>query len=309
MKTWMADALAILESYDPGAPDDRTVALLNALVEHAPTELGKWNICESIIKCRDRVTQERTLSTLLYELSQHYLTRLIIPMKAKGGKTPKVSDHPSRQKSMLEETILNELYLNLEEAKREPRKLKELTLRRDKYRSVISGLADYDSAMRGKVDPSDVLVGTQATHILPFSLGTSQSEQAAAWAVFSSFSGIDLADLLGGNDINRLGNVLTMTASEHSDFGELRGWLEAVEGLKHTYDLCSVHRLHAFPKGTRVTFTTPDERLELPDPRLIAIHAACAKVVHQSGIAEHIDRILRDLEALPVLAEDGSSDA
>ncbi|KAG5722831.1 hypothetical protein E4T56_gene3973, partial [Termitomyces sp. T112] len=48
------------------------------------------------------------------------------------------------------------------------------------------------------------------------------------------------------------------------------------------------------------------KQLKLPDPVLIAIRAACARVANLSGAAEQIDRILRDKEDMPVLANDGS---
>jgi len=57
-----------------------------------------------------------------------------------------------------------------------------------------------------------------------------------------------------------------------------------------------------------VTFTTPDaERLPLPSPRYLEIHAACAKIAHLSGAAEYIERVLEYVEEISVLADHGSS--
>ena len=59
---------------------------------------------------------------------------------------------------------------------------------------------------------------------------------------------------------------------------------------------------------TTVTFTTSDpEKLPLPSPAYLAIHAACARVAHLSGAGEHIDRVLRELEHTKVLSKDGAS--
>ena len=44
-----------------------------------------------------------------------------------------------------------------------------------------------------------------------------------------------------------------------------------------------------------------------PDPKLLALHAVCARVAHMSGAAEAFDEFDRDLEDTIVLAEDGSS--
>ncbi|KAJ7475697.1 hypothetical protein FB451DRAFT_956088, partial [Mycena latifolia] len=45
----------------------------------------------------------------------------------------------------------------------------------------------------------------------------------------------------------------------------------------------------------------------LPDPRLLALHAVCARVAHMSGAAEVLDKFDRDMEELQDLAEDGST--
>ena len=55
-----------------------------------------------------------------------------------------------------------------------------------------------------------------------------------------------------------------------------------------------------------VTFTT-QSNLPLPNPRYLALHAACAKVAHLSGGGEYIDTVDRDRDTTRVLARDGSS--
>jgi hypothetical protein len=58
-----------------------------------------------------------------------------------------------------------------------------------------------------------------------------------------------------------------------------------------------------------VTFTTPDaDKLPLPSPGLLALHAACCQVAHLCGSAEYIDKVYRDAEGMGVLANDGASD-
>jgi hypothetical protein len=49
--------------------------------------------------------------------------------------------------------------------------------------------------------------------------------------------------------------------------------------------------------------------IPLPDPRYLALPAACASVAHLSGAGEYIDKVLRDIERIGVLANDGPSDA
>ena len=56
-----------------------------------------------------------------------------------------------------------------------------------------------------------------------------------------------------------------------------------------------------------VTFSRTDNSQDFPDPRLLGLHATCARVAHLSGAAEAINEVERDLEDTMVLAKDGSS--
>ncbi|KAG8744955.1 hypothetical protein FRC10_009190 [Ceratobasidium sp. 414] len=266
----MADtrsALALLNSYVPQQAQDPIVNLLRALVEHAPTEAGRRNICDDILACRYGKSDTADPAKLL-GLNQRYLTGLIIPS-------------------------------------------------RDNYRSVISGQIDDISADHGivlDIDPNDTYAFTEAAHISPFSLSEGKDADqvrpnANVWQLIERFSGIDLLLEFGGQDINRLGNVLTLSMQEHKGFGTLKWWLEAIEGQPNTYRVnARQSRSGLYGGGAVVTFTTTDKRFELPNPRYLAIHAACAKVATASGMAEYIDRVISDMEDLVVLREDGSSD-
>ena len=47
--------------------------------------------------------------------------------------------------------------------------------------------------------------------------------------------------------------------------------------------------------------------VDLPDPVLLEMHAALAKILHASGMPEHIDDVLRKREEIRCLATDGST--
>ncbi|CUA76931.1 hypothetical protein RSOLAG22IIIB_06394 [Rhizoctonia solani] len=253
MTQWIDKARRVLENYISTGDDDHTVSFLQALIDHAPTDSGRRSICESILKCIEKVDKDHSLSDLLYKLREHYLTGMIYPMRAKGGKTPKVTEHPSRKDSMEQETMLNEAYLSA--AKRDRKKLKNLALLRDDYRSVISGEADLGTADARGVPPDVGVVATEAAHILPFSLATNLQEKAGLWTVLSSFSGWDVAMIIGGDEINRLGNVFTLATYEHDAFGQLSWWLEKVEHLSRQLD-------HATEKFHRAQRHGDDSRLQ-----------------------------------------------
>jgi hypothetical protein len=90
----------------------------------------------------------------------------------------------------------------------------------------------------------------------------------------------------------------------------------------HTYTVCAKPGSLVFEFGVKpqkqATFSVPDDVIHeceakgnpipaLPDPDLIALHAACARVAHMSGAAEYFDMLERDAEETAVLARDGSS--
>jgi hypothetical protein len=80
-----------------------------------------------------------------------------------------------------------------------------------------------------------------------------------------------------------------------------------VNGQPNTYEVKGGYPLVLAGTLPQVTFRSDDITLPPPEPRYIALHAACAKVAHRSGAAEYIDMVMSDMEKIVVLAEDGSS--
>ncbi|KAI0312630.1 hypothetical protein OF83DRAFT_1145133, partial [Amylostereum chailletii] len=157
-------------------------------------------------------------------------------------------------------------------------------------------------------------VHTQLGHVMPestcFDVETSKSPErdyaAAVFAVLSRF-GYDVGRLKG-DKIHLLYNVMTFQSDVHDCFNRLELWFERTD-IPNCYNIKTVMPGLLTPEqATGVTLTTPDPaHLPLPDPNLLALHAACAKVAHLSGAGEHVDRIFRDIEEIGVLAEDGGS--
>ena len=57
-----------------------------------------------------------------------------------------------------------------------------------------------------------------------------------------------------------------------------------------------------------VTFNWYDQRYDLPSPELLEVHAIIVRIFHTSGVAERVEKALRDLEERCGLAKDGSTD-
>jgi len=56
-----------------------------------------------------------------------------------------------------------------------------------------------------------------------------------------------------------------------------------------------------------VTFSSIHPNARLPSSKLLALHAACARVVHTSGAAAAINELEYNVEETRVLSVDGSS--
>ena len=81
------------------------------------------------------------------------------------------------------------------------------------------------------------------------------------------------------------------------------------EPINH-YRLASPEPFYRRGLLDQIILTTRDaKKLPLPDPRYLALHAACARVAHLSGAGEYIDKALRDIEETGALANDGPSHA
>jgi len=181
---------------------------------------------------------------------------------------------------------------------------------------MITGSVDlataqaYRDEFRALVALHDARV-TQCAHIFAPSTnyaisganvdGPKHNYAASAWAVMQHMGNVSLDDELNGANIYRLENVMTLTADMHLLFDCLELWLEATN-VANQYNVC---RTFSDTPAT-VTFRAQGN-LPLPDPRYLALHAACAKVAHLSGAGEYIDTIDRDIATTMVLAHDGSS--
>lgn len=80
---------------------------------------------------------------------------------------------------------------------------------------------------------------------------------------------------------------------------------EPNEYILEAVDSCLISQ---YPKY--VTLSTPNsQKLPLPNPTYLAIHAGCAQVTHLSGAGDYIEQTLRYIEDTCTLSEDeGSTD-
>lgn len=100
---------------------------------------------------------------------------------------------------------------------------------------------------------------------------------------------------------------MTMDYDTHEMFGNLQIYFEPIQGTKASYTVkyvgTPIPPFAQFPKT--VTFRTVTD-IPLPDPNLLAIHRACARIAHATGADESCERFFRDLED-GVVEGDGST--
>ena len=81
------------------------------------------------------------------------------------------------------------------------------------------------------------------------------------------------------------------------------------EAGEHCYRIHTSHEWYCNPRLDRVQFSNHDltSDWELPDARLLSLHAAICKVAHLSGVISHLIRMEKAHEQSDVLAQDGTS--
>ncbi|KAJ7710972.1 hypothetical protein B0H17DRAFT_914470 [Mycena rosella] len=184
----------------------------------------------------------------------------------------------------------------------------------------------FNEAVLQNVDPNDNFPGCK---YLCNCTALQQHYASAALSILKMFGLVDLADRLAtiGNPASATGvhalvNILSLNSLFHTHFDALKLFLEPTEDGEvefchdDEYDVYIAYPRIARDGPSRVKFVSlprqkgvdPDgTKYPLPDPRLLALHAVCARVAHMSGAAEVLDEFDRDVEEMGVLAADGSS--
>ncbi|KAJ3811346.1 hypothetical protein F5876DRAFT_39851 [Lentinula aff. lateritia] len=238
--------------------------------------------------------------------------------KFKGSRTPFTPSHPSRPSIDVRVQGIKATILQAPK-KIIPRPKIKSALARDGYRCVVTGI--IDTKCKGFFDLTELkksgTLRTECAHIIPeatYFLLSQKDYSASVLAVFDRF-GVQFDKLNEGN-IHSLWNVMTLVQPIRDCFDRLELYI-----LLYTLTVFSSFVLRAMstnisskqlmkPTGycqNCITLTSSDPKLPLPDPKLLAFHAAACRIAHLSGAAEYMDEILRDFERLSVLAEDGGS--
>ncbi|EPQ51994.1 hypothetical protein GLOTRDRAFT_140473 [Gloeophyllum trabeum ATCC 11539] len=249
----------------------------------------------------DIVAGERTKRI---EIGEYYNQYFIKSFRGNRGRTPSPSKHPSRPPfDFRQEVIKRELESRQEEFTypKNHHTAKKWALVRDNYRCVLTKNVElYSDA--SKADKSLKPVKTQCAHIFPESTNRDFSDNekleyaSRVWAVLERFGYPSIKDQLLGDRIHLLDNVLTLDPTMHSEFDALQIWFEATD-VPNQYEVVSPQEelLRLLPNEV-VTFESTNERLALPNPTYLRIHALCCRVAHLAGAAEYYNKLENDDE-------------
>ncbi|PIL28033.1 hypothetical protein GSI_09884 [Ganoderma sinense ZZ0214-1] len=296
------------------------------LLLHPPSEAARATVTLELASCN----KDGEPFLAVYGLGAMYLKLLIQIFKKTRGRTPVPSYHSSRH---FFDPIRDDYLQNVRATPRDHSSAKAAGLVRDDYRCMLTDGVDekYGTILPDDDSPT---TRTWCCHIFPDSLGNNnqvavggtgaeERQVATVWTILEQFGYGDVCDQLKpdteGTNLHRMENVMTLDMVVHERFDDLRLWLEEVpDKLKPTFNYqrqqrdCYyvrlaeplTHRSTGMPE--RVQFVAHSDH-PLPSPRFLQIHAACCRVAHLAGAAEHLDEILDEGEGMKVLDPDGSS--
>ncbi|KAJ9191517.1 hypothetical protein DTO164E3_8803 [Paecilomyces variotii] len=299
------DAEAIINSYQPLKRNDPTKRVLSSFLQFLPPN-GKRVLAEAITTFDNET---------LRVLSSHLVTCILFPMKARAP-TPTITPSPFPDN---DETVQEVAEFMDRSPSRDVQKwLKKRCLRRDNDRCMVTGVIEDESSAAQGAPPSVYTGPTELSHIIPLSIGSWKDKKtdhkvAQIWAtlrkVFPSIS-------MEPADVNNDDNLMTLFELAHTGFGNFTLALEPT-GAPHEYKILRFKKqstaLNVFlpppnSRGDCIVRFKKHADVDLPNPVLLETHAALAKILHASGMAEYIENILEEREHVRCLSSDGTTD-
>ncbi|KAJ7707787.1 hypothetical protein B0H17DRAFT_1034033 [Mycena rosella] len=129
------------------------------------------------------------------------------------------------------------------------------------------------------------------------------SQSWKMWTMLKIFGSREIKTGLLGMKIHNLQNTLTLNTEDHDLMDTLQLWFEPT-GTPDEYHvrvrknmerpvrvLAGGHRQRVMT----VNFPSTSE-LPAPSPHHLALHAACCRIAHLSGAADHLERVGRDFD-------------
>ncbi|KAK7032034.1 hypothetical protein VNI00_013402 [Paramarasmius palmivorus] len=284
------------DTLDKDSPRDCSLfQLLNAMLTYAPTPEGQRYVA-SVLLAITR-TNEAVVTA-----AKAWLTNLFYPMLT-------ISKQRTPIQSEQTPTFVDTAIVVETANRREQRALHDKVFERERSVCPVTGLLHMNVA-DDRLVPRGALC---AAHIIPLALNGENillSDMSITWDMLRSWTSLDI-ETLAGAKINDSTNAICMELSTHVAFGNFSFYFDgSVYPEPNKYRIRSIKPNHYLPliMTREKDYTFNNDPYPPPNPKLLAIHAAFCWVLHASGAAEQIDRIMRDTEKMTVLSPDGSTD-
>lgn len=292
---------------------------------------GPWEQLSNELRSPSREHCESAEETV-FRIGKWHRDHFMRLFRTSTVKYPTPSLHPSRPSF---DTTADMIRDCMEADGKDYRTVRLKALARDKYRCIVTGIFDDTSVKKNnelaqrRSEQRGGVMTINACHILSASTmkdvnttggPTSAKTEFAAnvIAILQCFGLEDRVDKLVPHDgVHDVKNLLSLAPHCHEYFDRLDLWFERSEHTPDRYYVCVSHdryedslRQHTSYLATDDLgrrYTTFSQTPNDPDPRLLGLHAVCARVAHMSGAAEVFDELEHDAETTHVLAFDGSS--
>ncbi|KAJ7467351.1 hypothetical protein B0H11DRAFT_2239333 [Mycena galericulata] len=263
-------------------------------------------------------------NTAIYDLGRMYIDHFICAFRITTKPAPAPSTHPSRPSmDRLEDIIMDAIQYSGSEH----RSARTRALARDGYHCMASNTIDEISWEKHKAvkklgDETGAAIHDVQTchiynesilqHIKPGDEGQQQARRQHAGAALGILKMFGLKDVvqrlrtIGSGDVasasgaHDLLNIISLIEILHTAFDRLKLAFEpTTDDEANTYDIVFAYAGSSWFAGVL--------DLPLPEPQLLALHAACVRVAHISGAAEALDDLDRERAEMLVLARDKAS--
>lgn len=282
---------------------------LGYMVIEAPNDAGREDISKEILSATGDVG--------LVDLAKLYIGHFIhfFPWERKNRFTADGDWDPESETTLFFENDIDyTLKYLLNEAPPNHYTAEKKALIRDQFRCMVTRAYDSQSVRRisavqeaqeaeiTRPGPSrGYVIPTEGVHILSEGTDTVTSDTqageitdgyaASLSAILERYGQIDPAELAGPAH-HRPENIMTLSVDIHGAFVLLDVWFEPTS-VPNEYTIGRGHPgLMANTLPHTATFVTLCDELPLPDPRYLALHAACSRVVTLSGVRHYITQLL-----------------
>ncbi|KAI9684425.1 MAG: hypothetical protein M1829_002235 [Trizodia sp. TS-e1964] len=182
----------------------------------------------------------------------------------------------------------------------------------DFFERLVASQQTHDNGVLFTSLEPIVVAPVETAHIIPRTImarvSTNDGLNKAQLATLHILNLFDpgVVDVIDGEGIDSPRNALLLTKDWHDTFGKFRIYFDRPDDQIDTYVVRAanpVMRVYGLPQTVRFE----SDRIELPSPRLFAIHKAISIMMHLTGAGEYIDNYYRD-DAIGHIAADGTTD-